>query len=65
MKISDEQRLMLREIYKGDIIKPQYKSVFNLIHRVLKSNEYNTADKTALNFLRDTYIKHKGYGNKR
>ena len=47
MKISDEQRLMLEEIYKGDIIKPQYKSVFNLIHRVLKSNEYNTADKTA------------------
>jgi len=62
MRISKEQRKMIEILLKGEIIASKYQSIFNLMHRVLKSNEYTEADKVPLNFIRDTYLKNKRNG---
>jgi ABC-type enterochelin transport system permease subunit len=62
MKISKEQRKMIETLLKGEIISSKYQSIFNLMNRVLTSNEYTEADKVPLNFIRDTYLKNKRNG---
>ena len=62
MKISKEQRKMIETLLKGEIISSKYQSIFNLMNRVLMSNEYTEADKVPLNFIRDTYLKNKRNG---
>lgn len=53
---------MIETLLKGEIISSKYQSIFNLMNRVLMSNEYTEADKVPLNFIRDTYLKNKRNG---